>query len=133
VKGFTVVLQDATHAERIEGVTSFVGEDAAGSFGILPGHARTMTVLVIGLARFRRDDEAWQYLALPGGVLYFRGDELTISSRHFLRDDDYTRISVALKEQLLAEETRLQSVKQSLHQMEAELLRRMWEIGRMAG
>jgi len=133
VNAYTLVLQDANHAERIEGVTSFVGEDTSGSFGILPGHVRTMTTLVVGLARFRRGEEAWQYLALPGGVLYFRADELTISTRHFLRDDDYTRISAALREQLLTEEARLQGVKHSLHQMEAELLQRMWEIGRMAG
>jgi F-type H+-transporting ATPase subunit epsilon len=131
VTGFTLVLQDATHSERIDGVTSFVGEDASGSFGILAGHARAMSALVIGLARFRCGEEAWQYLALPGGVLYFHEDVLTLSTRHYLRDADYIRISTALQEQLLAEEARLHSVKQSLHQMEAELLRRMWEIGRM--
>ena len=37
MKAFTLRLQDATHAEEITGVTSFVGEDASGSFGILAG------------------------------------------------------------------------------------------------
>ena len=32
-------------------VTSFVGEDASGSFGLLPRHDRFMTVLTFGLAR----------------------------------------------------------------------------------
>jgi len=131
VTPFTLVLQDAQHAERIEAVTSFVGEDASGSFGILCGHARMMTVLVMGLARFRRGEADWEYLALPGGVVYFVDDVLTLSTRHYLRDTDYSRISAALREQLLAEEERLRRVRQSLRQLEAELLRRMWEVGRL--
>ena len=53
MKGFSLLLRDANRFEHIAGVTSFVGEDASGSFGILPGHGRMMTSLVVGLARFR--------------------------------------------------------------------------------
>ena len=42
---FTLLLQDATRTTSIAGVTSFVGEDDSGSFGILAGHARMMTSL----------------------------------------------------------------------------------------
>jgi F-type H+-transporting ATPase subunit epsilon len=55
---FTLKLQDATRSKEIAGVTSFVGEDSSGSFGILAGHTRMMTSLLIGLARFRVDEEA---------------------------------------------------------------------------
>jgi F-type H+-transporting ATPase subunit epsilon len=129
MKTFTLRLQDATHAETFNGVTSFVGEDATGSFGILAGHARMMASLVIGLARFRVGDAGWQYLALPGAVLYFNDNTLTLSTRHYLRDDDYMRVSKALGQQLLAEEAKLQSMKKSLHRMEEEVLRHLWEIG----
>jgi F-type H+-transporting ATPase subunit epsilon len=128
---FTIILQDATRIERVEGVTAFVGEDASGSFGILAQHARFMTTLVMGLARYSFCADRWRYLALPGGVLYFRDNILTLSTRRYLQDDDYTRISAALKEQLLAEEERLRDTKQSLRRMEEEVLRRMWELGRM--
>ena len=50
MKTFKLRLQDATHAMDIPGVTSFVGEDESGSFGILADHARLMTTLVIGMA-----------------------------------------------------------------------------------
>ena len=53
MKSFTMRLQDASQAQDIAGVTSFVGEDATGSFGILPGHARMITSLITGRARFR--------------------------------------------------------------------------------
>ncbi|HDY82572.1 MAG TPA: F0F1 ATP synthase subunit epsilon [Halieaceae bacterium] len=129
MKSFTLRLQDATQSEEIAGVTSFVGEDASGSFGILAGHARMMASLIIGLARFRIGEEAWQYLALPGAVLYFHDNVLTLSTRHYLRDNDYMRVSQALQQQLLAEEEKLHTMKKSLHRMEEEVFKRLWEMG----
>lgn len=60
---FTLQLQSATQFERIEGVASFVGEDASGAFGILTGHARMLTALVFGLARYRVGADPWTFLA----------------------------------------------------------------------
>jgi len=133
VKSFTLKLQDATHAQEIPGVTSFVGEDDSGSFGILAGHARIMTCLIIGLARFRIGEESWQYLALPRAVLYFSNNVLTLSTRRYMQDSDYMRISQALQQQLLAEEEKLHTMKQSLHRMEEEVLKRLWEMSRRSG
>ena len=130
MKSFTLALRDAAHTERINDVTSFVGEAASGRFGILADHVRMMTSLVFGLARFRIDKNPWQYLALPGGVLYFRDNELSISTGRYLIDDDYERISIAIQEQFVAEETELHAMKKSLHQMEEQLLKRLWETTR---
>jgi F-type H+-transporting ATPase subunit epsilon len=131
MKTFTLRLQDATQSEEITGVTSFVGEDATGGFGILAGHERMMALLIIGLARYRVGEATWKYLALPGAVLYFNDNVLTLSTRHYLSDDDYLRISQALHQQLLAEEEKLHAMKESLHHMEEEVLKRLWEMGRM--
>ena len=103
MSGITLHLQDAMHSETLEQVTSFVGEDASGSFGLLAGHERFMTSLVFGLARFRVQGNAWEYLALPGALLYFVDDHLYLNTRRLLRDSDYERITAALEEQLLAE------------------------------
>ena len=130
MKTFTLRLQDATRSEQISDVVSFVGEDASGSFGVLAGHIRLLTCLVVGLARFRRADGGWKYLALPGAVLYFHDDVLTLSTRHFLVDEDYSRISEALQQQLMAEEEKLQSMKESLRRMEENILKRLWQMGR---
>ncbi len=129
MKTFTLSLHDATHSEQFQEVTSFVGEDTSGSFGILAGHMRMMTTLVIGLARFRLGENTWKYLALPGAVLYFHDNVLTLNTRHYLLDDDYLRISEALQQQLLAEEEKLHAMKESLHHMEEEVLKRLWEMG----
>jgi F-type H+-transporting ATPase subunit epsilon len=129
MKGFTWALRDSSSVTRIDGVASFVGEDASGSFGILPGHARFMTSLELGLARFRIQDESWQYLAMPGGVLYFKDNLLSLCTRRFFLDDDYERITDTLTRQLLAEEEALQEVRQSLVQLEQEVLKRLWKLG----
>lgn len=130
MKAFTLILQDATRCERIGGVTRFVGEDSSGSFGLLPGHARFMTSLTLGLARFRVGADHWIYLALPGAVLYFHDNRLTLSTRRYFLDEEYSLISQTLRQELLVEEEKLQEMKQSLHRMEEEILRRLWEIGR---
>lgn len=130
MKSFTLTLQDHSQTKVFEDVTSFVAEDSSGSFGILPGHTRLMTSLVMGLARFRCSEQPWQYIATPGALLYFHNDHLVLMTRHFLIDSDYMRISTALEVQLLEEESQLLSQKQSLRHMEEEVLKRLWEMGR---
>jgi F-type H+-transporting ATPase subunit epsilon len=130
MKPFILHLQDATHDERFDSVASFVGQDTSGLFGILADHARTMTMLVFGLSRFRMMDGTWQFVALPGGLLYFVDNELSIVTRRYLRDQDYDRISLALDQQLVAEEAALHTVKESLHRLEEEMFKRLWKIGR---
>ncbi|MDD5460639.1 MAG: F0F1 ATP synthase subunit epsilon [Methylococcales bacterium] len=127
---FVLNLFDATHEQRITGVTSFIGEDASGFFGIQPHHARFMTTLVFGLARFRPGIENWQYLALPGAVVYFNNNELSISTRHFLIDADLERISTLLEQQLIREEENLHATRESLHHMEQAMLKRMLTLKR---
>ena len=89
-----------------------------------------MTSLVFGLARFRRAGAGWEYLAVPGALVYFRDDALVLNTRRYLRDPDYGRISGRLLDELAAEERELAAIQESLHQLEGEMLRRLWELGR---
>jgi F-type H+-transporting ATPase subunit epsilon len=130
VNAFVLHLQSANQYERIDGVTSFVGQDPSGKFGILPGHARMMTSLLFGLARYRVGEGEWRYLALPGALLYFVGNELYLNTRRYMIDADYERISVALEAELRAEEEKLRGMKESLHRMEAEMLKRLEQMER---
>lgn len=125
---FTLILQDSQQSLQFDDVEVFSGEDASGSFSILAGHERMMTALVMGLARFRRRRGEWQYLALPEAILYFHGNTLQLSTRHYLIDSDFGRISELLERQILAEEEQLRRVKTSLLQMEDEVMRRLWNL-----
>ena len=129
LKSFSLLLCDSSSVTRIDGVASFVGADATGSFGIMAGHARFMTCLELGLARFRCYNAPWQYLAMPGAVLYFKDNILNLSTRRYFLDEDYERITHTLTNQLLAEEAELREVKQSLAQLEQEVLKRLWKLG----
>jgi len=128
---FSLRLQDATHAEVVDDVTSFVAQDSSGSFGIQAGHARLMTSLSFGLARFRTLAADWQYVALPGALLYFDDATLTVSTRHYVIDADFERITDVMREKLATEEVELADLKESLRRMEEEALRRMWQLGQM--
>lgn len=131
MNAFTLFLYDATRTLSIDDVTSFIGEDASGSFGIMAGHARFMTALSFGLVRFRNGEEApWQYAAIPGGILYFSDNKLMISTRHFLLDNNYERICQLLQDELLEEEESLQGTKESLQRMEQEMFKRLWAMRR---
>lgn len=130
MKTFSLHLLAADSSEVIEDATRFTGEDASGSFGLLAHHERFMTVLTFGLARLQRLDGVTEYLGFPGGLLYFIDNELRISTRRYLRDTDVARITQALSRELLEEEQALEQTRRKLHRLEAEMLKRLAQLGR---
>lgn len=133
MKTFELHLMSMTKAETIPDVASFTGRDTAGSFGILANAHRRMTVLVFGLAHFRTISGPVEYLALPGGLLYFRGNELNITTTNFVRSGSLEEISTALDRQLRQEDAELREIKQSLHHLDEEIIKRMYELKRTPG
>jgi len=129
VSTFTLQVCGATRSVQMDDVCSFVGEDASGSFGLQAGHARFMTCLSFGLSRFRQAGGAWQYLAMPGAVLYFADNRLRLSTRKFLVHEDYGQVVEQLHNQLLAEEESLRDLRASLKRLEEEILKRIWAMG----
>jgi F-type H+-transporting ATPase subunit epsilon len=127
---FVLHLQSASQYERIDGVTSFVGEDATGQFGILASHERFITSLRPALARFETFSGAWQYLALPGGALYFNQGELYISTGRYARGGDYRQMRSTLRERILTEEKGLDELRSSVRRLENEMFRRLYELQR---
>lgn len=130
MNGFRLELHGATERRVFDAVESFVGEDASGSFGILPGHERFVTALIFGLASFRPAGSDWQYLATAGGTLYFAGGALYIATRRFLVEPGYAAVSAALARQLAAEEAELHRVRDSLHRLEEGMYRRLERLQR---
>jgi F-type H+-transporting ATPase subunit epsilon len=130
VNQFVVHLQSATQYERIDRAVSFVGRDASGRFGILAHHHRMMTSLLFGLSQVRTDDGRNRFIALPGALLYFVNNELFLATRRYLCDDDYGRLTLALDDQLRAEETALHDMKDSVRRLEEEMFKRVWKFGR---
>jgi F-type H+-transporting ATPase subunit epsilon len=128
VRDFALHLLGGDAGETIRGVVSFVGEDPSGSFGLMARHARFMTVLTYGLARLRLTDGRVRYVGLPGGLLYFDGRDLRISTRHYLVGDDAHAIGRSLATLARAEQRALAETLQKLHRLEAEMLHRLAEL-----
>lgn len=133
MKTFRLHLMSMTRAESVPDVVSFKGHDTAGSFGILANAHRRMTVLVFGLAQFRTVSGQVEYLALPGGLLYFHGNELNITTTNFVRSLRLEEISAVLDHQLRQEDAELSEIKQSLHHLDEEIIKRMYELKRIPG
>lgn len=130
MKTFSIRLMSMTRSESIPDAVRFTGRDAAGSFGILANASRRMTVLAFGLAHFENAAGKTEYLALPGGLLYFSGNELRIATTNFIRSSALEEISAALDRELQREESALRETKQSLHRLDEEILKRMYELRR---
>ena len=130
MKTFRLHLMSMTRSESVTDVVRFTGRDAAGSFGILANAYRRITVLTFGLAHFKHSAGSIEYLALPGGLLYFSENELRIATTNFMRGSVLEEISAALDRQLRQEESELREIKQSLHRLDEEILKRMYELTR---
>jgi F-type H+-transporting ATPase subunit epsilon len=125
---FVIQLQSSILSETISDIVSFVGEDASGSFGIMAGHERIMTCLEFGLAWFRYQDREIEYLALPGGVLYFVDNSLIINTKHYLRSKNYQEIASALEQKLFEEEQSISDLKDILHNLDKGILKHLREM-----
>lgn len=128
MNAFPLHLYSASRVDCIDGVTSFVGEDESGQFGLMANHARMTTVLTYGLARFCIGKSDWRYLAIPGAVLHFIDNALHISTRRYIHGPDFREVSRALDEQLLAEEQGLAEVKLNLKTLEQAMFERLWRM-----
>jgi F-type H+-transporting ATPase subunit epsilon len=133
MNGLSLQLESPARCERIANVTSFVGEDASGSFGILPGHETLVTVVDFGLSRFRVGEQPWRYLAAPGAVIFLHDGELHFATRRYLLGDDYETIRALLQQHIQTEEESLRAIKTSIRGLEQEMLKRLWQLGRRAG
>lgn len=111
--------------ESFTDVVSFTGRDSSGSFGILAHAERRLTALKFGLASFRCLDGRQEYLAVPGGLLYFVNNELFITTRKYVRSPDFEKITKALENEIKAAESLSLDTRRSLRKLDQEILKRL--------
>src|ERR1700738_730523 len=69
-----------------DGVLALRGEDATGSFGILPGHADFLTSLAISVVSWESSDGTRHYCAARRGVLSVTaGRDIAVATREAVR------------------------------------------------
>lgn len=127
MSGFALTVLDCRGAERFETVTQFVAADASGSFGLLAHHEKTVAVLRYGLARFL-DAGTWRYVALPGGVLRFADNHLTVAAVHYFLGEDRAAIVDQLATEMARSDSEVRHVEATLAEIEESLIRRLGEL-----
>lgn len=133
MRTFGLALLDSHGENRFARVRQFVGADASGVFGILPGHETMVAVLRYGLARFLDDTGVWHYVALPGGVLRFSDNALSIASvRYFLGDEPGALVD-GLASEMARNDSELSTARQTLAKIDRALLRRLADLNSQTG
>lgn len=125
---FTMQLHSATQSDIVEGVQSFVGEDESGQFGLMPFHEPVITVLKYSVAKYRKADMDWSYVALPGAVLHFENNVLYLAARNYILGANFSEMRKALNEVVLKEEQHLTGVKDVLIRLEQQMMRQLWQM-----
>ena len=126
---FILHLLDSHGARQFDQVKQFIGADNSGSFGLLAGHAKMVAVLRYGLARFVDASGKWQYLSLPGGVLNFSNNELTLVTVRYFLGEDRTSICQLLADEMVAVDSDIHHSHATLVEIEHALIRRLGELG----
>lgn len=128
MKTLTLTLLHGLGAERYDSVRQFICADASGSFGLMAGHARMVAVLRYGLARFEDSGGQWHYLAMPGGVLRFTNNQLTIATVRFFLGDERGTICAQLAAEIARTDSEVHTSRAALSEIEHALIRRLGEL-----
>jgi F-type H+-transporting ATPase subunit epsilon len=126
---FVLNLQASHGTDRFDDVTHFIGSDDSGSFGVLAGHAKMVAILRYGLARFIDRAGKWHYLSLPGGVLSFSENQLTVVTVHYFLGDDRQLICQQLEAEMAKRDSDVHRSRATLAEIEHSLVRRLGELG----
>jgi F-type H+-transporting ATPase subunit epsilon len=133
MKTFSLTLIDTTGMTRFDTVSQFVGADAEGSFGLLADHLHTVALLRYGLARFADQAGVWRFLAMPGGVLRFTDNQLTISTVRCFLGDSEDAICASLEAAMQQTDSEVHTAKAALSKIEHSLIKRLVELSSHKG
>lgn len=125
---FTLTLIDSGEMTRFESVRQLIAADEEGSFGILAGHAHTVALLRYGLARFIDDGGVWRYLAMPGGVLRFADNQLTITTVRYFLGDNPDAICAELEAAMRQTDSEVHRSRAALSEIERSLVKRLADL-----
>jgi len=128
MKTFALTLIDTLELTRFEKVGQFIAADEDGSFGILAGHAHTVALLRYGLARFCDDSGVWRYLAMPGGVLRFADNRLTVTTVRYFLGTDPDAICADLEAAMQQTDSEVHRARAALSEIEHSLVKRLAEL-----
>lgn len=109
-------------------VESVRAEDASGGFGILPGHADLLTVLVPSVVSWRHRDGRNGFCAVRRGVLTVtQGREVAIATRQAQLGDDLETLESAVLDRFQADTEAERAGRAAAMHLHTQAIRRIVE------
>jgi len=130
MKSFALSLLDSRGNQDFAAVTHFIGSDASGSFGIMAGHAPMLALLRYGLARFCDISGKWHYLAVPGAVLRFFENHLTITTVRYFLGSQREQICQLMADEIARQDSEIHNARATMLEIEHSLMLRMAELSK---
>jgi F-type H+-transporting ATPase subunit epsilon len=121
-----------SQTEKIGGISFFRGEDRSGSFGILPRHTEFLTILEPAIAIALIDGKE-EYFAFNGGILTFKKNTLTVTTKEFVQSSDIGELQESI-EQVFRQQREQESLFHvNMANLEKAFLKRLIELERDFG
>jgi len=112
-----------------EEVNKVVGEGHEGSFCLLPRHIDYVTALVPGILSYETAAGEKDFLAVHGGTLVKRGNQVLVSTRLAVRGV-LGELQKELKKMVSVVDEREKMTRSACARLEADLVRRFVEFGK---
>ena len=112
--------------ERVNQVTA---EAANGYFTLLPRHIDFVTSLVPGIFIFYTEEGKERFMAVDGGILVKRGDEVFLSTTRAVEGSDMDGLRELVEGELKVLEESEKKARSVLARLETDTLRRFKELG----
>ena len=133
MNSFALALLDSRGRHDFAEVMQFIAADQSGSFGVLAGHAHFVAVLRYGLARFCDSAGDWRYLALPGGVLRFCDNRLTVTTVRYFLGTESGLLCQQLAAEMAQNDSEVHAAQATLAEIEHSLIRRLADLSKVGG
>jgi F-type H+-transporting ATPase subunit epsilon len=112
-------------------VRKVTAEAENGSFGLLPRHVDFVTALVPGILTFITTDEREEFLAVDEGILVKCGADVRVSTRNAVLGQELGKLKLMIEERFKQVDEFEKKSRDVLHKMEADLVRRFMELGKI--
>jgi F-type H+-transporting ATPase subunit epsilon len=112
-------------------IVKVTAEAENGSFSLLPRHVDFVTALVPGILSFVIPDKGEEFLAIDEGILVKCGPEVRVSTRNAVRGKELGELREMIQERFKQLSEHEKNSRDALYKLEAELVRRFMEIGKI--
>lgn len=109
-------------------VRKVVAEAENGSFCLLPRHIDYLAALVPSLLAFVDADDREHFVAIDEGMLVKAGRQVLVSTRQAIRGRDLGTLRRAVQEQFRVLDDRERSARSAVARLEADFVRRFFEV-----